>query len=152
AFDRSVQGSQPALMEAFAPTVRRMHNGAGFADSISQAAEDIDLYEVHLFAASVAANARFGGSLTHALNNLIVYLRKRMAIERELRASTAQIRASAWVLGLLPTLVGGGIVLQNREYANWFITNPIGHLLLAYCAISQLIGASLMHLIVRTKF
>jgi tight adherence protein B len=152
AFSKSALGSQPALAKFFAPTLRRLHNGANFCDSIRQSADDLNFYEMHLFAAAIATNTRFGGSLTLALTNLVAYLRKRAAIDREIRSSTAQIRASAWVLGLLPMLVAGAIVLQNREYASWFLTHETGRKLLVYCLISQLMGALLMRAIVKTKF
>lgn len=152
ALARTVHGAQPRLRAFFTPTIRRMSNGASCSESIRQSAEDIDLYEMRLFAAAVATNMRFGGSLTHSLNNLVSYLSKRASIERELRADTAQIRFSAWVLGLLPMLVASLIVLQNRDYARWFIVNPAGKHMLFYCIVSQLIGACLMRAVVRTKF
>jgi tight adherence protein B len=152
AFARTVQGAQPRLTVFFAPTLRRMSNGVSCSESIRQSAEDIDLYEMRLFAAAVATNMRFGGSLTHSLNNLVSYLSKRASIERELRANTTQIRVSAWVLGLLPMLVAGLIVFQNRDYARWFIVNPTGKHMLLYCIVSQIVGACLMRAVVRTKF
>jgi tight adherence protein B len=152
AFSRAVQGAQPRLARAFAPALRRMGNGASFAESIRQNAEEIDLYEVRLFATAVAANMRFGGSLTHSLGNLVSYLRKRASIERELRANTAQIRASAWVLGLLPALVASLIVIQNPDYARWFVAHPTGRVMLVYCVLSQLVGLFAMRAIVRTAY
>jgi tight adherence protein B len=152
AFMRSVAGAPPRLRHYFGPTVRRMGNGASFSESIAQCADDIDLYEMRLFAAAVATNMRFGGSLTHSLGNLVAYLRKRASIEREMRASTTQIRVSAWVLGALPVMVAGLIVVQNQDYAHWFIANPTGKRLLAYCVVSQFAGFLLMRLIVRTSF
>ncbi len=152
AFMRSVQGAPPRLRHYFGPAVRRMGNGASFSESIAQCADDIDLYEMRLFAAAVATNMRFGGSLTHSLGNLVAYLRKRASIERELRASTTQIRVSAWVLALLPVMVAGLIVFQNQDYAHWFIANPTGKRLLVYCVVSQFAGMLLMRLIVRTSF
>ena len=152
AFVRAAQGAQPKLAAFFAPTIRRMGNGASFSDSLQQSFEDLDLYEMRLFAAAVAANMRFGGSLNHALNNLVSYLRKRSSIDRELRANTAQIRASAWVLGLLPMGVAGLIVFGNQDYARWFIANPTGKHMLAYCIMSQIVGAFMMRMVVKTKF
>jgi len=152
AFVRSAQGAPPLLAAYFAPTVRRMGNGASFSASIAQNAEDIDLYEMRLFAAAVTTNMRFGGSLTHSLGNLVSYLRKRASIERELRANTAQIRVSAWVLGLLPMGVAGLIILQNQDYARWFIIHPTGKHMLVYCIVSQAIGTLLMRMVTRTRF
>jgi tight adherence protein B len=152
AFTRAVQGAQPRLAAFFAPALRRMNNGASFPDTIHQSANDIDLYEMRLFAAAVTVNTRFGGSLTHSLNNLVLYLRKRASIERELRASTTQIRASAWVLALLPVGVAAMILMQNREYAAWFLSHPTGRWMLGYCILSQATGVIFMRMIVRTKF
>jgi tight adherence protein B len=152
AFSRAVHGAQPRLAAFFAPALRRLHNGASFPDAIQQSADDIDLYEVRLFSSAVTVNTRFGGSLTHALSNLVLYLRKRASIERELRASTTQIRASAWVLALLPVGVATMIMIQNREYAGWFLSHPTGHWMLGYCILSQAVGIALMRLIVRTRF
>lgn len=152
AFTRSVHGAQPRLAGFFAPALRRMHNGASFPDAIQQSADDIDLYEVRLFSAAVTVNSRFGGSLTHTLNNLVLYLRKKASVERELRASTTQIRASAWVLALLPLGVAAMIVMQNHDYASWFLSHPTGRWMLGYCVLSQAVGVALMRLIVRTRF
>ncbi|MGN6148893.1 MAG: type II secretion system F family protein [Rhizomicrobium sp.] len=152
AFARAVQGAQPRLVAFFTPTLRRIGHGAGFSETIRQSAEDIGLYEMRLFAAAVAANMRFGGSLTHSLGNLVGFLRKRAAIERELRANTAQIRFSAWVLGALPLLVAALIVAQNPDYARWFLTDELGRSLLAYCVISEILGALVMRAIIRTEF
>lgn len=152
AFVRAVRGAQPRLTDFFAPTLRRMSNGASCSESIRQSAEDIGLYEMRLFATAVATNMRFGGSLTHSLSNLVSYLRKRASIERELRANTAQTRASAGVLALLPVLVAGLIMIQNPDYARWFVTHPAGKHMLVYCILSQIVGVCLMRAIVKTKF
>jgi tight adherence protein B len=152
AFVRTVQAAQPRLARAFAPALRRMHNGASFSESIRLSSEEIDLYEVRLFATAVSVNMRFGGSLTHALNNLVSYLRKRASIERELRASTAQIRASAWILGLLPLLVAALIVTQNQDYARWFLTHSAGRMMLGYCLLSQIAGTIAMRAVTRTVY
>lgn len=152
AFTRAVHGAQPRLASFFAAAIRRIGNGASFSETIRQSAEDIDLYEMHLFATAVTANMRFGGSLTHSLANLVAYLRKRSSIERELRANTAQIRFSAWVLALLPVLAAVLIVLQNPDYARWFIIDPVGRWMLSYGAISQVVGVIVMRFIVKTEF
>jgi tight adherence protein B len=152
AFERASMDAPPRLARLLSPAIRRIGNGGSFADSLQQSAQDIDLHEMRLFVTAVTVNTRFGGSLTQSLANLVSYLRKRASIERELRASTAQIRASAWVLGLLPLGVAAMIVLQNPRYADWFLSNPSGRWMLAYCIISQIVGAAMMRLIVRTAY
>ncbi len=152
AFERASHDAPPKLARLLSPAIRRIGNGGSFADSLQQSAQDIDLHEMRLFVTAVTVNTRFGGSLTQSLANLVAYLRKRASIERELRSSTAQIRASAWVLGLLPLGVAAMIFLQNPRYADWFLSDPSGRWMLAYCIMSQIVGAALMRLIVRTAY
>jgi tight adherence protein B len=149
---RTVENSSPAVSRALMPTVRRINNGGGLADSLERCAADLDLYELHLLATATRTNLRFGGSMTSILRNIIENIRKRAAIERELRSNTAQIRASAWVLGLLPIVVASVVMLTNRTYAHWFIETTSGHHMIYYSMISQALGAYCMRMITRTRY
>lgn len=152
ALARATQSSPPVVVEFFTPTIRRIANGAGVAESVNQLAEDLDLYELRLFGTAIETNLRFGGSLTAILSNLIDNIRRRAAVMREVRVSTSQIRASAWVLGLLPMVVASVVMVQSPDYVRWFIDEPAGRQLLIYCALSQVLGAFMMRGVVRTSF
>lgn len=150
ALSRATQSSPPIVVEFFSPTMRRIANGAGVTESINQLADELDLYELRLFGTAVETNLRFGGSLTAILANLIENIRRRAAVVREVRVSTSQIRASAWVLGLLPMVVASVVFIQSPDYVRWFIDNPAGQTLLIYCAVSQVLGAFMMRAVVKT--
>lgn len=147
---RATQSSPPIVVEFFSPTMRRIANGAGISESINQLADELDSYELRLFGNAVETNLRFGGSLTAILANLIENIRRRAAVMREVRVSTSQIRASAWVLGLLPMVVASIVMVQSPDYVRWFIDNPSGQTLLIYCAVSQVLGAFMMRRVVKT--
>lgn len=150
ALARATQSSPPIVVEFFSPTMRRIANGAGISESINQLADELDSYELRLFGNAVETNLRFGGSLTAILANLIENIRRRAAVVREVRVSTSQIRASAWVLGLLPMVVASIVMVQSPDYVRWFIDNPSGQTLLIYCAVSQVLGAFMMRRVVKT--
>ncbi|PKQ04456.1 MAG: hypothetical protein CVT73_13450 [Alphaproteobacteria bacterium HGW-Alphaproteobacteria-12] len=150
ALSRATQSSPPIIVQFFSPTMRRIANGAGVTESIGQLADELDLYELRLFGAAVETNLRFGGSLTAILANLIENIRRRAAVMREVRVSTSQIRASAWVLGLLPMIVASVVMVQSPDYVRWFIDNPSGQTLLIYCAVSQVLGAVMMRGVVKS--
>lgn len=150
--ERAVANSPPAVAGAMSPTIRRIRNGSGVADSLERCAMEFDIYELHLLATAARTNLRFGGSMTQILRNMIENVRRRTSIERELRAGTTQIRASAWVLGLLPMLVAAIVMLSNHDYARWFLETRPGHAMIAYALVSQLVGAWLMRMITRTQY
>lgn len=148
----ATQSSPPIVVEFFTPTVRRIANGAGVAESVSHLAEELGLHELKLFSTAIEANLRFGGSLTSILANLIENIRRRASVMREMRVSTSQIRASAWVLGLLPMIVASIVMVQSPDYVRWFIDEPVGRQLLIYCAVSQVLGAFMMRSVVRANY
>jgi tight adherence protein B len=151
ALARATQSSPPIVIEFFQPAIRRIANGAGVAESVNQLARELDLYELRLFGVAIETNLRFGGSLTAILANLIENIRRRAAVMREVRVTTSQIRASAWVLGILPMFVATIVMMQSPEYMRWFIDEPAGRQMLIYCAISQVIGAFMMRKVIRAN-
>jgi tight adherence protein B len=152
ALDRAVENSPPIVAQCLAPTLRRIANGSGVADSLERCAAELDVYELHLLATASRTNLRFGGSMTAILRNIIENIRKRGSVERELRANTTQIRASAWVLALLPILVATLVMLTNRDYARWFLATEKGHGMIFYAALSQIAGVFCMRLVTRTRY
>jgi tight adherence protein B len=152
ALERAVENSPPIVTQCLTPTLRRIANGSGVAESLERAASEMDLYELHLLATATRTNLRFGGSMTAILRNIIENIRRRASIERELRANTTQIRASAWVLALLPVLVATLVIMTNRDYSRWFLATEKGHVMLAYAVCSQIAGALCMRMIIRTRY
>ena len=152
ALNRATASSPPILAEVFTPTMRRIANGAGVGESMSQLAEELEVYEIRLFATAIETNLRFGGSITQIIANLIENIRRRSAVEREVRVNTAQIRSSAWVLALLPMLVASLVMVDNDDYIAWFLHDPTGRMLLIYCVVSQIVGGILMRTVVKTSY
>jgi len=152
ALERAVENSPAIVTQCLTPTLRRIANGSGVAESLERAAAEMDLYELHLLATATRTNLRFGGSMTAILRNIIENIRRRASIERELRANTTQVRASAWVLALLPVLVATLVILTNRDYSHWFLATETGHYMLAYAIFSQIAGALSMRMIIRTRY
>ncbi|HEY4266510.1 MAG TPA: type II secretion system F family protein [Micropepsaceae bacterium] len=152
ALERAVENSPPIVGQCLAPTLRRIANGSGVAESLERCATELDLYELHLLATATRTNLRFGGSMTAILRNIIENIRRRTSIERELRANTTQIRASAWVLALLPILVATLVMWTNRDYARWFLSTEKGHSMILYAVISQIMGIGCMRLVIRTRY
>ncbi len=152
ALEKAAAASPPIVAGALSATIRRIRNGGGVAESLERCAADSGIHELRLLATAAHTNLRFGGSMTQILRNMIENIRRRTAIERELRAGTAQIRASAWILGLLPVLVAAMVMLSNHAYARWFLDTEAGHRMVAYAVASQLAGACVMHLITRARY
>ena len=152
ALTRATDNATPAMQRYLLPMVRRIQNGAAVGDSLSWLAERLGVVELHMVAAAVQANLRYGGRLSAVLANIVQVLRDGGRVRRELRAATAETRLSAIVLSGLPLLAFLVIGLANASYRNFFLYSPDGHQLLLIAGALQLVGSLWMRRLMRLDY
>lgn len=81
-----------------------------------------------------------GGNLSEVLNNVGHTVRERFKLLRDVEVMTAQGRLSGMMLSALPVIVGGLMMVVAPEYMGVMLTEPTGHFMLGYAALSILIG------------
>ncbi|MBR0646325.1 type II secretion system F family protein [Plastoroseomonas hellenica] len=120
AIRRSALASGPRLREAMEPLHRRIANGETVPEALEWLAKREGGLALPVFATAVAASLRYGGRLAGTLANISRTLRQRSRMEQELRASTAETRASALVLTALPLLVAAGLTMLTPGHLDYF--------------------------------
>jgi tight adherence protein B len=81
-------------------TGRRL--GTSLDEALSRFADRVGTGDVRMFVVVIAVQARSGGNLAAALEEVARTIRHRISVRRELRAMSAQGRLSGLILGLLP--------------------------------------------------
>jgi tight adherence protein B len=145
-------GCSPGVARHLAPLLRRVQYGAPPGDSVAWLAERLDIIELHMLAAAIQTNARFGGRISNVLANLTQILRDRARVERELRSATAETRMSALILGALPVIVAAFISVTNPSYIEFFLDDPQGHKLIGIAVGMEVAGVLVMRRIMRIDF
>ena len=82
-----------------------------------------------------------GGNLAELLDKISDVLRQRFRFQRKVKTITAEARASAWVLSLLPFAVFLAIALKNPDYVKPLFDTERGNNLLIAGLVLQVIGA-----------
>ncbi|HEY6258957.1 MAG TPA: type II secretion system F family protein [Xanthobacteraceae bacterium] len=102
----------------------------------------------------VAINVQYqtGGNLAEILSRLSRLIRHRARLRLKISALSAEGRASALVLSLMPFILFGGISLISPGYFGEVRDHPLVAPALIYAAISLLIGNVVMHRMVNFKF
>ena len=118
--------------------------GVTLNEAIAQAAERIDLTEFRFFHTALNIQQETGGNLSETLDNLSKMLRRRRQIKLKIRAASAEARASAWIVGLLPFIMFFIIQALNHDYAMTLINDPRGLTMLAIGLASTCIGIAIM--------
>lgn len=124
----SEQCREPARSE-FMRVVGLSSLGISILDGFDQLAARMTNTETSVLARVVRVQAQTGGDLGTVLEGLAGTIRDRRRLRRRVKAVTAQGRATAWLLGLLPIGVGGFILTQD-ELRDAMLGTLLGHIFL----------------------
>ncbi len=89
------------------------------------------LAEVNFLGIVMAIQAKTGGNLAEALNNLSKVLRDRKKMKMKIKAVSQEAKASAGIIGSLPLLIMGAMTVLNPEYLNPLFYTNTGNMLIA---------------------
>ena len=90
-----------------------------------------------------------GGNLAEVMTNVAATLRERERLRRQVRVLSAEGRLSAWILGLLPLLFGGYLMLVRPSYLQPLWTTTLGWSMLVTAAVLFAIGVVWLRRVVR---
>ena len=93
--------------------------------------------------------AQTGGGLAETLDNLADLVRRSLALRKRAIALTGEAHASAWILGVLPFVTFGTLLLTSPNYARMLLTNRSGQQVLAAAMVLLLLGLFSMRLLIR---
>jgi tight adherence protein B len=86
--------------------------------------------DLKLFAVSTVIQKETGGNLAEILDGIAATVRERYRFFGKLRALTAEARASAWVVSLMPILIALFLTLTQPTYMATLLGEPLGRSIL----------------------
>ncbi len=138
---RSVgEEAPPPVNELFANLADQMAIGITFEDALAKAGQRVGLPDFRFFVVAVSLQRATGGNLATTLDILSDIMRKRRAMRMKARATTGEVRMSAYVLGAIPFLVIGGLLVITPNYLEPLIDDPRGNVIIAMAVGSLVIG------------
>ena len=90
-----------------------------------------------------------GGNLTENLENIGKVIRARYRFQRKVRTLSAEGRASAWVLALVPLGLFGVVSVTTPSYLPILLEEPVGQKMIGWAAVLALLGIVWMRRIIR---
>ncbi len=115
--------------------------GADLTDELDAIAVRMRSEEWRLAVMAMRIQHSVGGSLAEVLTRTAATLRERAALFRQVRALSAEGRLSAYVLMLLPIVLGGFMAAFRRTYVEVLWTTRPGLVLVAGGAVGMVVGA-----------
>ena len=109
------------------------------------------LPEFGLLGAVFRMSVKYGGRADLVLERVAAYVRDRQSADRELHALSSEVRMSAWILSLLPIVVGAGIMVLNEGYFLNLWSDAGGRKIIAIAASLELLGVVFLYRLARLR-
>ena len=152
AFSVSLEMLHKEFQEPLAGEFRRTfdeHNlGMPLESALQKLAKRVPLMDVQFFVSAVLLQKRTGGNLAELLDKLAYVIRERFKLRGRIRAVSAHGRMTGTALTLIPVAVAGMMLMVNREYVTFFVTDETGRMMLGAAAALQLLGYAVIRKIV----
>jgi tight adherence protein B len=121
----------PPVNKVFTSLADQMAIGITLEDALATASQRIGLTDFRFFSVAITLQRTAGGNLATTLDILSDLMRKRRAMRLKAKASTGEVRMSAYVLGAIPFLVIGGLVVMTPDYLQPLLVDPRGRVIIA---------------------
>jgi tight adherence protein B len=155
ALSSALQMAGQEMSEPVASELRMVHEEVNFGLTLQQAmthlTERVPLTDLRYFAVAVQIQRESGGNLAEVLGKLAQLIRARLRLLARVRVLSSEGRLSAWILVLLPFVLGGLLAVFNPRFMQPLWTDPIGITLLKWMAGLMLLGVILIARIVRIR-
>lgn len=120
--------------------------------ALQQFYKRVPLPEVNFFVIVLSIQAKAGGNLSEALGNLSVVIRSRKMMREKIKALSAEAKASAGIIGILPFAVGFMVYLTTPAYIMELFTSSGGHTVLFVGFCLYAIGITVMRKMINFDF
>ena len=120
--------------------------------ALQQFYKRVPLPEVNFFVIVLSIQAKAGGNLSEALGNLSTVIRSRKMMREKIKALSAEAKASAGIIGVLPFAVGFMVYLTTPSYIMELFTSSGGHTVLFVGFCLYAIGITVMRKMINFDF
>lgn len=118
--------------------------GQTLEEALWDTAQRLDTPEFKFFVISLSVQRETGGNLAETLDNLGDILRRRQQMQLKIKAMSSEARASAYIIGSLPFVMFGIIMLMSPDYALILFTDYRGMIMTGIGLATMLMGAFVM--------
>lgn len=132
--------ADPPVSDEFALARREIELGASIDSALNNMVKRIGSSDLRLMVMVITIQRSVGGDLPAILTTLADTMRQREEMRAEILAATAQSRATAVIITLLPIVAALLLYFLVQDYFRPMLVNPLGWVMLAFAGLLLFIG------------
>lgn len=125
--------------------------GRPIEDALERSAERVGSADYAWVVMAIGIQREVGGNLAELLDTVAETMRARVRLRGEVKALTAEGRASAIMLGIMPPALGAAMAVMSKGYLDPLFTDPVGRIMFGGCVLSVIAGFIWMQKIVKVE-
>jgi len=130
-------------------TLDQVQIGVQMNDALQETANRIRIADFRFLVVALVLQQKTGGSLAETLANLSGVIRARKALRQKAKSLSAEAKASASILAILPFLVGGAMYVLNPDLMQSLLNDPRGRIMVGVAFLSLVTGLTTMAVMVK---
>jgi tight adherence protein B len=135
----------------FRITFDEINYGVSLNEALLNLATRVPVRDLRYFVIAVLIQRETGGNLAEVLDGIATLIRERLKLFDKIRVLSAEGKLSAWILGLLPFVTAGFMMVLNPSFLDVLWQDPAGIKMLQTLAFSMLFGVMWMRRIVKIR-
>lgn len=140
AFQIAADSCETPVKEELTQCVRQMRLGMPPTAVVADLARRVDSSNVHLLSHSISIHHVLGGRLAESLDRLSLVIHNRSECEQKIKSMTSIGRFAILSIVLMGFFVLIYLTMAEPDYISNLFSSSLGHKMLAYAAVSELIG------------
>lgn len=152
AIELVAQEAPSPTAEQFQRIVFETRVGRDLTTSLVAVARRMKSQDLEWVARAVDINRELGGDLTEVLDNVAGTIRERRRVARQVKALSAEGRASGWVLLTLPFVMFAVVAWRTPDNAALLFNTPIGIAMTIGALVSMVVGYLWIRVLVNVKY
>ena len=150
ALDTVVREGEPPMSAEFNRAMVESRLGVPVEEALDGIASRLSSQDFSWVVMAIRIQREVGGNLAELLTTVAETLRERERLRRQVSVLSAEGRLSGWILGGLPVVFAGYLVVARPEYLAPLVT-PFGLVLVAIALILLVVGGIWMSRVVTVK-
>lgn len=138
----------PARTE-FMRVLGQANIGQSVYDALDGLAKRMPSDECSMMVRAIRVQSQTGGNLAKVLDHLAHTIKERRRVYRKMRALTAEGRMTAWVIALLPVIVGVMIIGLNPTMRHALLVTGTGHIVMVFTLLLEGAGVLMLRRMMR---
>ncbi|WP_211443934.1 type II secretion system F family protein [Collimonas humicola] len=150
AFQTGILSTEGPLRVVLDRANRQVQAGVDLEHALRQQAVIYRFKELDLVGAVIGVSARFGGRSDLVLERMAAFMRDLEHAQNELVSLSAEIRLSAWIMGILPIAIGIFLIIFNNNMFAGMWHDPVGKKMLIVAVVLEAIGGYSLYRLAKT--